>query len=285
MNMRFVKPSLAALFGLAIAGQAHAAQFFLSTSPTLTAVTAPAAAALTNPTLILPDTSSVGHLYLWVKLAPSTVADGTPTENVNSMGLDVVQEGGGGQAAAAHATTYNVFGMTGNPAATRRWDVPAPTTVATPMTGAGESVGSPTLAVFRRAAVSTVGLQDPAAAGDHDLANSPVDATGNIYERVADISLIGDAATDAVKNPLGIPLFIRSNTQTVNYDGTLPNHGPNTFFGAGDAAVNATNGNGGVQSANPDGFLVVVGGGATPEPGSMALLSLGALGLIRRRKA
>ena len=69
-------------------------------------------------------------------------------------------------------------------------------------------------------------------------------------------------------------LFLDVGTQVIGYD---PDTDGNVYLGSGDAAVDRETG--GTSSSVRDGVVTV-----TPEPATMGLLALGALGLIARRR-
>lgn len=260
--------------GVMLLSQVQAAQIFISESDSFPNGAAAVAASNYNPIFQINAAIPTRHVYLWVKLAPDD-AQGNATERINSMGVDVVQEGQApAPVAMAHGTTFFTYGQSDAPSSTLRWDVPGPPTPPpTPATSFNEFVGSPTLARFRRAAVAGIGLQSPLAAGDHDT-QSIRDASGNWYMRFADITITVDQLpTDT------IPVFLRTNPLIISYDTRFPNHGPNVFLGAGDASVNPTNGAGGVQSALPDAYLSIA-----PEPAVSLMMALVAVALLQPRK-
>jgi len=273
--MRLAKYAFAVLAGAVLAGQAQGAQLFFANVPTFANGAAATAASAVNPVFTIPQ-GTASHIYLWAKLAAPAVSGNTITEQINALGVDVAQIGGD----VAHATAYS---MTNTDPATAdpdvRWDTPVNSgglNQPGPVTTGGESVGHPTLASMRRGAVSTLGLANrrtAATLGDHDAANI-LGSDGSLYQLVNDITVTGDTAGSA-------PLFLRTNTFTIGY----ATGGPLINFGALDAAVDPRNGNGGVVSSLADATLTVVGGGATPEPSSLALLGMVGMGLARRRKA
>jgi len=266
-----------------MSSSAFAAQIFFTTSSTtagagstLNSATAPVAAGL-NPTLTITQ-GGTGVLNMWVKLAPPTNRqdDGsgnisyTPSEIVIGMGLDLVTA----NTTAAHATTFSVTG------ASTRFD--APNGTATPQSSGGESVGSSPLARFSRGSVAKLGLSDMTTTSVPDdnvdtldsQATNVLGSDGNVYLRFAQVTIAGDIGTAAGNLA---PVFL-----TVNSKKFAENPGDSThvFFGSGDASVSgAAAGN---TSQVADATISVI---TVPEPMSISMLGLGALGLIRRRKA
>jgi len=275
MNMRLAKYAFAVLAGAILAGQAQGAELFFANTPTFASGAAATAASLVNPVFAIPQ-GTAGHIYLWAKLAAPAASGNAISEQINALGVDVVESGGD----FAHGTAYS---MSNNDPNTADPDVRFDTPVNSgglnqpgPVTTGGESVGHPILASMRRGAVSTLGLANrrtAAALGDHDAANI-IGSDGSLYQLVNDITVTGDTAGS-------VPLFLKTNTFTIGY----AVGGPLINFGAGDAAVDPRAGTGGVTSSVADATLTVVGGGATPEPTSLALLGMVGVGLIRRRKA
>jgi hypothetical protein len=285
---------MAALAGavLACGSAAQGAQIFFTTTATLTPTSA-VTAANTNPTIILSNTTGglTQSVFLWSRVAaPANQGEDANNPGTNfyasaerlvGMGLDVVIGPG-----STHARANN-FAINNN---SPRWNGP-PASTAAPNTAQGEFVGGAgtananSLARFKRVAVGTDGLSgvvsalQPPPSPDGPVPDAGtgnvVGADGFIYQRFATIPLVG------VADSLGLadPYFLQTNSTVVGYN---PGSGTGAVnFGAGDPSVAGGTGGGGVRSALADLNVIVT----IPEPASLGMVGVGALGLIRRRKA
>jgi hypothetical protein len=255
MNMKFHSALIAAAAGVLLSSSAHAAQIFfsLTNSGTQTPVT--------NPVLNV-AAGTTTNVFLWVRLDSdlNNDVDNPNPEKINGLGINLVGDNG----TVAHGGSFTII----SPGT--RWDIPSGSPTGPGSGEAGGSAGNTILAQIARGAITSSGLDGSLAANGTGSDNPDF-----IYQRIATIPIIADAAgTENVK--------ITTNSKTLSY--ASGRGGPDTFFGAGDAAVNGSTS--GQTSTLADLQIVVTGGVATtPEPASIALLSVGALGLVRRRRA
>jgi len=291
---------MAALAGavLACGGAAQGAQIFFSTSATFANGAAAQAASQINPVVTIPQGTTTS-VFLWARVAAPTdqgedpdlapAHDYTSNERLVGMGIDVVLGTGLSNVAHSHANNYAI----NNNAS--RWNGP-PSSTAAPNTaqgefigGAGDATNALTLARFKRVAVGVDGISgvvnalSPAPAPPNDIgAGNIVGSDGAIYQRFATIPLVGVTATGtSAADTIPDTYFLQTNSVVVGYNPGSPTGVVN--FGAGDPSVTGRAAGGGVRSQLADLSVNVLG--TVPEPGSLGLLGVGALSLIRRRKA
>ncbi len=262
--MRFIK-SAAILSGLVLAGQAGAAEIFLSATP-LTAATAPVAAGTATP-LIPAVAGQDVPVYIYAQLlplTPNTNPGKVPTERLNGLGMDLTES-----TDIAHGTSFLLTDQDPATASDGRWDVPASQS-AGPISSSNETVGHGTLASFRRGAVSTIGLTNAGKGGDSDPTDI-VGTDGNFYLQVGVVTVHMDSNGST-------PLFLATNANAIAYSTgqTTVNFGPND-------PVTITNDPGGRKSLVADATLGTAG--TVPEPASLGMLGLAGLLVARRRKA
>lgn len=200
-----------------------------------------------NPVITVTEGDSF-QLHLWAELSAAG-----PTEIISGLGISIVST----NAPVLEATANSIpqvpyFGGTFN-----RWE-PVP---GNPNTGVLGDLVTNANAV----AVTALGLGGTSAFGDptYDA------ATSSYYVGTTTISATAAGTTD---------IFIKTGQGTISFKAN--SGGPTMFFGTGDAAVDPRTAN--VQSDGYDARIVVE---PIPEPASLSLLALGALPMLRRRRA
>lgn len=200
-----------------------------------------------NPTITVTEGDTF-QLHLWAELSPSG-----PTEIISGLGISVIST----NTSVLEATANSIPQVSYFGGAFNRWEPVA----SNPNTGVLGDLYTNANAV----AILALGL-----GGTSVFADPTFDASTNSYY-VGTTTILATAAgtTD---------IFIRTGRGTISFK--TGNGGPFIFFGTGDDQVDPRTE--GVQSQLPDATIIVE---PIPEPASLSLLALGALPMLRRRRA
>jgi hypothetical protein len=230
---------------LAMSSSTYAATIFLSDTDTSPVNGVAAPAALT----LSPGQTKKVYIY----------ANVPANEQVQAVGVDFFSSNAGLSASNTTVEQPLIFG-----GAIKRWDDTS--TSASNSTGQNPNPAGTFLTGIKPFAVSATGLNPAFVAADPGV-------TGGFFR-------IGSFDLTAAANASGLAdLKMVTNGLTISY--FSGKSGP-TFFGTGDAVTGSGGASAGDTSTLPE---MVVTLGTVPEPTSLAFLGLGAMGLIRRRKA
>jgi len=260
---------LAMAAALGLAAKTQAVQFFFSPNGT------PGLETVTNPTQNT-NKGAQNTLYIW---AIPAAGDGT----ISGISLNVRVGGAAGDISAMSCIIDNP--ATGAGGSKTRWSG---------ATSGGASTSTRVNNGVYKTNASSSGTSPSIGTGTSQ--NDGTDfATDTLRDPLNNAFRIGSITYTLAAGATGadVPLFMQvggadaggpgnsdaTGGKIVNHDGTTFN----VFFGAGDSVAASSQDKGGESTngtaSTADAIIKV------PEPSSMALLGLGALGLIRRRKA
>jgi hypothetical protein len=187
------------------------------------------------------------QLHLWAELSA--------VEQISGLGIDILSSA----APVLQATAHNMPQVEALGGVFRRWELGA--------TNPNPGVLGDLVTGINAVAVNSTGLGWGAASTFEPTYNA---ATSSYHVSTLTIQATAEGTTQ---------IFIESNEKTISFK---PQAGQDPitsmFFGTGDASVDPRTP--GVRSALPDATITVI-----PEPASLSLLALGALPMLRRRRA